>query len=235
MGQIPLQESVKLLAEHPSGILAVDKPSGIRSHPNKGRADDGALLRVVYDHDDECYCAEGGARWYLCNRLDAPTSGVLVLVTDPELAALVKRNFQERKVDKLYRALLRGRVRRPKENWRDRLKTRRTPEGLRSMVSVDGDQAITEMQLDRVSDTAPWVSRVSLRPKTGRTHQLRVQAALRKTPIIGDATYGDFRFNRSWARRTGEKRLYLHSEHVAFEVQWQGQTIRFSAEAPTPF
>lgn len=234
MSQPPLHESVSLLEQHPSGIIAVNKPGGIRSHPNKQDADEGALLQVPYDHDQECFGGDGQL-WYLCNRLDAPTSGVLVLVPDPDLAAVVKKCFQDRKVDKLYRALLRGRVRRPQETWRDRLKTRRTPQGLRTKVASDGDPAITEMVLDRYSETPPYVSRVSLRPKTGRTHQLRVQAAERRTPIVGDATYGDFRFNRSWARTAGEKRLYLHSEHVAFEVQWQGQTIRFSSEAPAPF
>ncbi|MCC5833111.1 MAG: RNA pseudouridine synthase [Opitutales bacterium] len=234
MFQPPLHESVALLEQHSSGIIAVDKPSGIRSHPNRKHADEGALLQVPYDYDLECFSGEG-QRWYLCNRLDAPTSGVLVLVADPGLAAVVKKCFQDRKVDKLYRALLRGRVRRPKETWRDRLRTRRTPQGLRTMVSSDGDPAVTEMVLDRYSESAPYASHVALRPKTGRTHQLRVQAAERRTPIVGDATYGDFRFNRSWARSTGNKRLYLHSEHVAFEVEWQGRRIQFSAEAPAPF
>lgn len=234
MEPIPLQASVGVVARHPAGIVAVNKPGGIRSHPNRDGRDERALLTVPYDAHEEAY-RMGKHAWYLCNRLDAPTSGVLVLVTDAALAQQVKALFAARKVEKSYTALLKGRLRSKHEVWRDRVRTRRTRDGLRSQVAFDGDPAVTERLLQSISSGPPWVSRVTLRPKTGRTHQLRVQAAHRHTPIVGDATYGDFRFNRDWARRKGAKRLYLHSEQLQFEIEWQGQHIAFCARADAPF
>ena len=58
-----------------------------------------------------------------------------------------------------------------------------------------------------------------LEPKTGRTHQLRVQCALRGMPIIGDKTYGDFNFNRKIARASKVDRLCLHAGEIEFSIK----------------
>jgi len=63
---------------------------------------------------------------------------------------------------------------------------------------------------------------------------LRVQCTKRHLPIVGDATYGDFKANRDFAKATGEKRLFLHSLHTEFEYTLHGRTCRFSATAPLP-
>ena len=75
---------------------------------------------------------------------------------------------------------------------------------------------------------------IQLEPRTGRSHQLRVQCAKRHLPIVGDATYGDFEHNRAFAKRTGEKRLFLHSLATKFEYEWKGKTFAFSAKAEVP-
>ena len=90
------------------------------------------------------------------------------------------------------------------------------------------------MQLLKATTTNPPLSLIQLEPKTGRSHQLRVQCAQRHLPIVGDATYGDFRLNRAFAKTTGEKRLFLHSARTCFEFEWQGRRHRFNAEAPVP-
>jgi 23S rRNA-/tRNA-specific pseudouridylate synthase len=69
---------------------------------------------------------------------------------------------------------------------------------------------------------------LKLEPVTGRTHQLRVQCAWHRHPIVGDGTYGDFAFNRAFAKSTGEKRLFLH----AAAVRLPG--LDFAAESPLP-
>jgi 23S rRNA-/tRNA-specific pseudouridylate synthase len=75
---------------------------------------------------------------------------------------------------------------------------------------------------------------IELKPLTGRTHQLRVQCAKRHLPIIGDATYGDFRRNRDFAKATGLKRLFLHSVETRLEYSRGGRRVAFRAEAPLP-
>ena len=58
-----------------------------------------------------------------------------------------------------------------------------------------------------------------MEPLTGRTHQLRVQCALRGIPIIGDKSYGDFSFNRKLSRASKTDRLCLHAAEIEFELK----------------
>jgi 23S rRNA-/tRNA-specific pseudouridylate synthase len=74
---------------------------------------------------------------------------------------------------------------------------------------------------------------LQLEPATGRSHQLRVQCARRHLPIVGDATYGDFRANRDYARHSGQKRLFLHSHETSLPLGPRTFTAR--AELPAGF
>jgi 23S rRNA-/tRNA-specific pseudouridylate synthase len=78
------------------------------------------------------------------------------------------------------------------------------------------------------------VSLIRLEPRTGRSHQLRVQCARRGLPIVGDQTYGDFARNREWAKKTGFKRLFLHSLETRIDYDFAGRTRAFAAKAPVP-
>jgi 23S rRNA-/tRNA-specific pseudouridylate synthase len=75
---------------------------------------------------------------------------------------------------------------------------------------------------------------IQLEPRTGRSHQLRVQCARRNLPIVGDQTYGDFARNRAFAKSTGSKRLFLHSITTEFNYEYRGARQVFSATAPLP-
>jgi 23S rRNA pseudouridine955/2504/2580 synthase len=63
---------------------------------------------------------------------------------------------------------------------------------------------------------------------------LRVQCARRGLPVVGDQTYGDFRRNREFARRTGLKRLFLHSLETSISYDLAGRSFTFTASAPLP-
>ena len=78
------------------------------------------------------------------------------------------------------------------------------------------------------------LSLLRLEPRTGRSHQLRVQCAKRGTPIVGDQTYGDFARNRAFAKANGTKRLFLHSQETAFDYEYRGKRQTFVASAPLP-
>jgi 23S rRNA-/tRNA-specific pseudouridylate synthase len=80
----------------------------------------------------------------------------------------------------------------------------------------------------------PPLALVRLEPRTGRSHQLRVQCAKRGLPIVGDQTYGEFRANREFARQTGWKRLFLHSLEAKFSYEFGGRTFEFAATAGLP-
>ena len=90
------------------------------------------------------------------------------------------------------------------------------------------------MTLVRKGAGEPQLALIRLEPKTGRSHQLRVQCAKRHLPIVGDQTYGDFAANRAFAKRTGAKRLFLHSMSTTFEYEFRQRRSTFSATAPLP-
>ncbi len=230
---LPLHPAARVLARHRAGLIAVDKPPGVRSHPNAPEADRRALLHLPYDAEAEAYRMEGYGGWiHLLHRLDSPTSGVVLIATDAATAAAVRDAFARHAVHKTYHALVRGRPARREETWRDRLRVRRGRGTVRA-DSGDGDPAETRIECAGTLPGPPVLSLLRLRPVTGRTHQLRVQCAARRCPIVGDATYGDFRFNRDYARRTGEKRLFLHAS--ALRIEGDGKNLpAFAVESPLP-
>ncbi|MGC9452551.1 MAG: RluA family pseudouridine synthase [Oceanipulchritudo sp.] len=235
---LPLHPDCRLLKSDPSGLLAVHKAEGVLSHPNPSPARapaPSALLPLPYDPDLEAYLSPGNApRWFLLNRLDAPTSGILLLSTDPDTARAVKAALACHSVRKTYAALVKGVPPRRKDTWRDFLKVTRRRGILRTAVHPGRPNAETAVELLERGKGPPARALVALSPVTGRTHQLRVQCASRRLPIIGDATYGDFSFNRTFRERTGLDRLYLHSWKIALEVPVGGRRVRFSAESPLP-
>ena len=103
-------------------------------------------------------------------------------------------------------------------------------------MSVDqnmGKRAITDYKvLDKVGSR---VALVALYPKTGRTHQLRVQCAKRKIPIIGDKTYGDFSANRKIEKQYKLDRLCLHASEIYLEIKLEnGDLKKLHYESPLP-
>ena len=90
-----------------SSILAVYKPCGVRSHPNDNEIYQQALLEAPYDLEKEAYKI-GEKYIYLLNRLDSPTSGLLLLSTDFGTAQQVRALFKAHRVQKIYHAIVKG-------------------------------------------------------------------------------------------------------------------------------
>ncbi len=240
---IPFGRGVRLLVEHPSGLLAVVKPDGILAHPNPGEASEKGTVLVDgnYSHEEEAFHIRDGAggirRVYLLNRLDSPTSGVLLLCLEAALAKAVRDLFAQAKVSKKYVAIVKGRgLRQARGTWQDQLVKTKGPGGsVRSGTSTAGGAAaVTLYQWERAAAEPLPLSLLKLEPRTGRTHQLRVQAAEHGHPILGDRTYGDFEFNKTQGTARGFKRLFLHAFSTELSLDWQGKRLEFSAIAPIP-
>ncbi len=239
---LPLARGAHVAAAGAQGLLALDKPAGVLTHPNDAGDQAKSLLNARYDHEQECY------RWtpagpddpgilYLINRLDSPTSGLVLTAVTIEAAAAGRRAFAEGRAHKIYFALALGRPRPPRGQWNDRL-ARAKPggplagRGVRVKVGLAADSQTAETVYQCLESSAAGggmeLSLLRLEPLTGRTHQLRVQCATHHHPIIGDATYGDFEFNRTFAKRTGLKRLFLHAAGLKIP------SLKFAAESPVP-
>ncbi len=238
---IPFGRGVRVVQTHDCGLIAVEKPDGILSHPNPGEvAEKGTILIAGnYSLEEEAFHVRDGKggirRVYLLNRLDSPTSGVLLLSVDEGLASVVRKMFARSQVSKKYVALIRGRgLRTPRGTWQDQLaKTKGPGGGVRSEAGT-GAPAVTVYQWMRPAGGTLPLSLIQLEPRTGRTHQLRVQTSTHGHPILGDRTYGDFDFNKTVGSARGFKRLFLHAESTQLSFDWQGEKIEFKAAAPIP-
>ena len=254
---LPLGPGVELLTHDTNGLAALAKPAGVLSHPNETRDQPRSLLTARYDAAEECFAweaagavandaagpedpavpgaAAGGGRLWLLNRLDSATSGVILVAADGALAREIRAQFKRKQVRKVYQALVFGVPRQPVELWQDRLAISKAGGRIRTAAAGGHVPAESRMRVVRSRGAgASGLALIQLEPRTGRSHQLRVQCAKRHLPIVGDQTYGDFRRNREFAKATGEKRLFLHSLETAFSYAWAGRNWDFAARAELP-
>jgi 23S rRNA pseudouridine955/2504/2580 synthase len=235
--KLPLGREVRLLAQDENGVAAFVKPAGVLSHPNGPRDEPRSLLTCAYDHQQECFVWRDptGAdnRLWLLNRLDSATSGVILAASREAVALTIKQQFARRQVRKIYQALVFGVPRVPRQIWRDRLAVEKR-DGIIRTGTAGPITAVAHFTVLRRAPGPPPLALVQLDPKTGRSHQLRVQCARRGLPIVGDQTYGDFRLNREFARATGCRRLFLHSLETRFNYELNRRTHAFAATAPLP-
>ena len=142
-GRWPLGPGVEIVKEGPAGLYALSKPSGIRSQPKEGGKDPQALLTCSYSLKDEAYHVppdKGGGKVWLLHRLDAGTSGVILVADRAETAEEVKKAFAEHRVRKTYVALVFGWPKEKEAVWRDRIE-----------VSKEGGSIVTGKQIGRAS------------------------------------------------------------------------------------
>jgi RluA family pseudouridine synthase len=160
-------------------VMVLDKPAGLPVSARSGDSLEGWLpaLRLGKRRDPQP-----------AHRLDTDTAGCLVIGRTAPMLARINALFAERRVEKIYWAVLRGELRGESGVVDAPLrKVSTAARGWRMTVHPSGDPARTFW---RVLGRAPGLTWVELRPETGRTHQLRVHCARLGAPILGDALYG---------------------------------------------
>ncbi len=221
-----LGEGVEVLTISQEGLWAFSKPAGVLSHPNKAGEEARSLIIAPYDFKTEAYQTDEGP-FFLLHRLDGPTSGVILGTPNASLAEKVKELLRSQRVKKTYVAIVANLPQKKQELWRDKLTKHRDIEGRGVRGAIGGGApAETQMHVLRTFQTPIPSALLELRPLTGRTHQLRIQCAQRKLPIVGDATYGNFALNR----QLKAKRLLLHAARVEipsmnFEIECEEDAI----------
>ena len=215
---------------HDEHLVMVDKPAGLLSHPNPGAAAGKAAFDGQYDEKTRSFSGPGGKVW-LIHRLDQDTSGVLLAALDAAVAARCRQAFEAGQVKKHYVTVVAGRP--PARGaWKDALSMARGGGRVRTRT-VDSAPLNAELHYENVSYSPSM--RMSLLKTvlvTGRTHQIRVQAASRNHPVLGDDVYGDFALNK-WAKKTlGLKRLFLHAAMLEFAHPVTGQMLKITAPLP---
>lgn len=197
-------------------LLVVDKPAGLLTVPGRRPKHKDCLLSRVQKQYPEAV---------IVHRLDMSTSGLLVLARNPDAHRELSRQFEQRKVEKTYLAVVNdrleqtaGRIELPLlRDWQNRPKQR--------VDQTDGKPAITDFRFISY-DPATNSSRVMLRPQTGRTHQLRVHMQALGHPILGDDLYAD---PPTLAKA---ERLMLHAAALSFTHPKSGEPLVFTANIP---
>ena len=234
---LPLGREVRLLARDANGLAAFDKPFGVLSHPNASQDEPRSLLTCRYDKEAQCFqwkdAGGGERRLWLLNRLDSATSGVILTASSEKLAVAIREHYAKKQVNKVYQALVFGKPHQGAEIWHDFLAVKKSQGQIRA-ATIGNVPAETRFKLLRHTQSAFSTSLIRLEPRTGRSHQLRVQCAKRHAPIVGDQTYGNFALNRAFAKATKNKRLFLHSLETAFTYEFAGKKQAFAAAAPLP-
>lgn len=235
--ELPLNTGVRVLASNEDGLVALEKPAGAMSHPNKIEDIKRSMLKASYDYEQEFFFWENEAgekrKVWLINRLDSPTSGLILIGLNPEIAKIVKIEFSTHKVTKNYHALVRHQPARKTGTWEDVI----------SKDLVNNGRKIKKGRLIKAKSSYQFVSKpvggfpialLKLMPVTGRTHQLRIQCKKHGHPIVGDRSYGSFRFNKEVALETGEKRMMLHASEVIVNYSYKGKLRVFRAHSELP-
>ena len=222
--------------------IIVNKAPGIVVHPAAGRSH-GTLVNALLYHSADLQGIGGEHRPGIVHRLDKDTSGALIVAKNDFALHQLARQFKDRTIDKEYVALVwgklssnRGIIDRPIGRHRfDRKKMSST------CALAKKRDAVTEWKVEEIyriknkTQDSCWFTWLRIKPRTGRTHQIRVHLADLGHPIVGDRVYG---YKKSDGGRNGDSglaqfpRQILHAEKITFKHPRSGAVI--TAVAPLP-
>ena len=207
-------------------VIVVDKPAHLVVHPGSGNREGTLVSGLLARFPDLGELDTGDPdRPGIVHRLDAGTSGLLVVArTKPAYESLVGQ-LAERKVGRHYLALVLGHVE-PASGLIDAPVGRSASDPTRMAVTASGREARTQYEVLATYRDPVAVCELSCRLETGRTHQIRVHLAAIGHPVVGDERYGGAR------PVFAIDRPYLHATELTFDHPRSGERLRF--ESPLP-
>jgi len=216
---------VEILYED-AAVVAVNKPAGLVVHAGNG-VHDGTLVNRLVHHFQGLSQVAGDLRPGIIHRLDRGTSGVLLVARTDAAHRALAAQFAARGVEKIYLALVQGRVR--DDTGRIEKPIARDPVHRTRMTArlATGRSALTDF---RVLERFENFTYLEVRIGTGRTHQIRVHLASIGHPVAGDKLYGAR--PAAGGGFMGEARIFLHAWRISFTSPATSQ--RVTVEAPLP-
>ena len=205
-------------------IVVIDKPVGVAAHPSVGWEGPtvlGALAAAGFRISTSGAAERAG----IVHRLDAGTSGLMVVAKSEHAYTVLKRAFHDRTVEKIYHAVVQGHPdpltgtvdapigRHPRSDWK-------------FAVVAGGKPSVTHYE---TIEAFPAASLLEIHLETGRTHQIRVHMAAQRHPCVGDAMYGA---DPALSARLGLTRQWLHAVQLAFAHPATGEWVTFTTTYP---
>lgn len=215
-------------------LLVLNKPAGLAVHGGSGISL-GAIEQLRLERPKAKFLE-------LVHRLDRETSGVLLLAKKRAALVALHEAIRQNQTDKRYLLLVHGKWQEAKKRVTMDLQKYTLPNGERRVnVVTDArkdvhderqhSETIFRLQKHFTHATLGDFSLLEAQLVTGRTHQLRVQAAHLGFPIAGDDKYGDFARNKLLAKN-GLKRMFLHSAITKLRHPVSGESLQLKAETP---
>ena len=201
-----------------SSVIAINKPAGLVVHAGAGNRS-GTLVNRLVHHFHALSQAGGGLRPGIVHRLDKGTSGVLLVARDDAAHRALAAQFSSRSVEKVYLALVHGRVR--AEEGRISSPIARDPARRLRMTTRlgTGRPALTQYRVLRRFEKFTYLE---VRIGTGRTHQIRVHLSSIGHPVAGDRLYG----------APPAERVFLHAHRIGFVSPGTGDLVTVEATLP---
>ncbi|PPG02203.1 MULTISPECIES: RluA family pseudouridine synthase [unclassified Rathayibacter] len=205
-------------------IVVIDKPVGVAAHPAVGWEGPtvlGALAAAGFTVSTSGAAERAG----IVHRLDAGTSGLMVVAKSERAYTHLKRAFHDRTVEKVYHAVVQGHPD-PLAGTIDAPLGRHPSSDWKFAVRADGKPSVTHYE---TIEAFPFASLLEIHLETGRTHQIRVHMAAQRHPCIGDAMYGA---DPTLSKRLGLTRQWLDAVRLGFTHPGSGEWVQFEASYP---
>ena len=210
-------------------LLAINKPVHMVVHPSCGHRS-GTLVNAILSHLERPFipCSQGdpgsvnSQRPGIVHRLDKDTTGVILVAKDPKTQEALSSQFHDRKVEKIYRAVVEGSVKKGEDVIEGSMGRHPTLRKKMALVAKGGRYSMTHFKVIR---RLRGFTYLEVYPKTGRTHQIRVHMASIGHPIVGDELYG------KKAKRLAPRPL-LHAYKIL--IEHPARKVPFQVEAPIP-
>jgi 23S rRNA pseudouridine1911/1915/1917 synthase len=214
---------LKVLYED-ADIIVVDKPAGVAAHPTPGWTGP-TVLQGLLAAGHTVTTSGAAERQGIVHRLDAGTTGVMVVAKSEHAYTALKQAFRERTVDKRYHALVQGHPD-PLRGTVDAPIGRHPAGDGRFAVVADGRPSVTHYDTLEAFRAA---SLLEVKLETGRTHQIRVHMTAVRHPCVGDRLYGA---DPVLAARLGVSRQWLHAIRLGFAHPADGRWAEFASDYP---
>jgi 23S rRNA pseudouridine1911/1915/1917 synthase len=220
---VPEKIALSVLFED-NDMIVINKPAGISVHPGAGWKC-GTLVNALLSHCKNLSGIGGKERPGIVHRLDKETSGCLAVAKNDFAHLELSRQFAARTIDKIYLALVAGKVRAKSGAIVAPIARHRVHRKKMAIAREGGREARTDFKVLRSGGEA---SLLECRLHSGRTHQIRVHLQHLGHPILGDAVYG--------GRRAGNfSRQMLHAWKLGLDHPRTKERMHFEAPWPEDF
>ncbi len=218
-----------LVVNKPGGLLT-QAPAGITSVESQARRFFRQVSRQSWPaskttgNPDEDYVG-------VPHRLDRATSGALLLGQSKQVTRKLAAQFERRTIRKFYWVLVQGSVNEPRGTWGDWM--RKLPEHSLAEITTESEPLAQWAELEyQVLGSDRGISLLNIHLKTGRTHQIRLQAASRGLPIVGDSWYGSTTAFGTWFDDERRRSIALHAKMLDFWHPRRQHAITVNAPVP---